>query len=398
MQLDNLIGTYLPDCTRLLQELVRIPSVNGENDEGPLITYTMQRAFELGLPYETCELHGGRPNLLVGKYRKKKKGIALVAHADTVPVGEGEARSHDPFGGMIQDGKLYGRGAIDCKGGIATSLYALKILQDLWYPEAAKMLVGVDEESGAASEFGIKGVLEQWFDAEGVIYTYGGSNDPSRLNIWHRGWIRITVMCTGEEVHTWGSDWEFKRKGENAIEGIIEFIQRLQQERPFQHLVHPYFPGYRTMFTPTHISGGMWSSVVPGKAKVMLDIKTLPSVDNKEVIRFIQYFAKQLSSEKKKYECKVKSSIPGVVSDQDSKFITTVTRYMQEVHKTESVMYKGSGPANEIYLFIEKGIPAVAGFWPTGKWFHGADEYAQVASLRQSLHALVSIALAMRSS
>ncbi|MDP2669689.1 MAG: hypothetical protein Q8O99_01410 [bacterium] len=94
----------------------------------------------------------------------------------------------------------------------------------------------------------------------------------------------------------------------------------------------------------------------------MLDIKTLPSVDNKEVIRFIQYFAKQLSSEKKKYECKVKSSIPGVVSDQDSKFITTVTRYMQEVHKTESVMYKGSGPANEIYLFIEKGIPAVAGF------------------------------------
>lgn len=150
----------------------------------------------------------------------------------------------------------------------------------------------------------------------------------------------MSVICHGEEVHTGGSDREFKRRGENAIEGVIEFIHRLQQERPFQHFVHPYFPGYRTMFTPVYINGGTGSSIVPGKAKVYLDIRTLPSVDNREVVRFIEYFAKQLSSDKRTYECKLKSSIPAVVSDQGSKFISEVAAYMQSTNEIDAVMYK----------------------------------------------------------
>lgn len=396
MDIDWLIKKYTPECVAMTQELIRIPSVNGQHTEAALVRYVMQKAFELDLYARKLEYESDRPNIVIGENRKKKKGIAFVSHSDTVPVGDESKWTHDPFGGMKKEGKIWWRGAIDCKSGIAVSLYAMKILHELGYPELAKMLVGVDEENGANSAFGIQQVLEHGFDAEGAIYVYGWSNERNYINVAHRGLMRMVITCTGKEWHAGGSDREFRRKGDNAVEGIIDCIYRLQQERPFQHFVHPFFPGYRTMFTPIHIQWGIDAAIIPWNASVTIDIRTLPSVKNTEILAFIDFFLRQISTDTRQYAFHLKSNVPATVSDTDTPFISKTVHYLKQRYQLDTIFFKGSGPANETYMFVNKGISMVAWLWPIGSGFHGADEYAEVASFQDSLHALVHIALAMK--
>lgn len=392
--INELIEKYHEDCVALTQELVRIPTVHGVDTEWPLIRYIAQKAFELDLPTIKIEAISDRPNLFVGRSFDKKTGIALVSHADTVSIGEKQCRTVDPLGGHQQGDKLFGRGVMDCKSGIALSLYALKILYELGYPEAAKMVVWVDEESGWNSPYGLKKVLDEWFQAKGALYLFGGNGKHDVLNIGHRGLLRIAISCRGEATHTAWADWEFKRKGENAVEALIELIYRLQHEWPFHHYTHRYFPWYRTMFTPVYIAWGENSSIIPGYAKVIIDIRTLPSVANSEVVRFVDFFLKQLSTQKKIFEFAVLADVPPVVIDIDDPFVEHVVDYMKTTYRVEHVLFKGAWPTNETHLFEKNNIPMLTGIGPMGDNSHGVDEWVNIPSMKQCLHDLVSIALA----
>lgn len=394
--IDELVQKYLPDCVAFAQELIRIPSVNRVQTEWAIMRYISQKAFELDIYAQKCEHKTDRPNLILGKHRKKSTGIWFVAHADTVDVVQPTKRTQDPFGGDIVDGKLYGRWTVDCKSGIALCVYALKILQDLGYPEAAKWIIAVDEENGANSPFGVRKVLEEWFQAEGVVYLFGGNNTWTYLNVGHRWLVRVVVSCVGEEVHPGGADWEQKRKWANAVEAIVEFIARLQKERPFADAVHPYFPWYTTLFTPIHIKWGQKSSVVPGAAEVTLDIRIVPSVAHQEVITFIEWSVQAASTEKVTFSMKYLSNIEATVTDLDSPFVQQVVGYLEEKNGWISVQFKWVWPANETYLFQEKWIPMVTGIWAQWKNAHSVDEYVTVDSFATALTDLVQIALRMR--
>jgi succinyl-diaminopimelate desuccinylase len=392
----ELVQKYLPDCVAFAQELVRLPSVNRVQNEGAVMRYVLQKSFELDIYAQKLEYMSDRPNIVLGKDRKKPRGIWFVAHADTVDVVQTTKRTQDPFGGNIVDGKLYGRGTMDCKSGIALAIYALKILQDLGYPEAAKWIIAVDEENGANSPFGVRKVLEEWFQAEGVLYLFGGNNTGTYLNVGHRGLIRIVVSCVGEEVHPGGVDREQKRKWANAIEAIVQFVTNLQQSRPFYDAPHPYFPGYTTLFTPIHIKWGQKSSVVPAVAEVTLDIRVVPSVAHQQVIDFLESLITQSSTEKIKFNRKYISNIQATVTDVNSAFVQEVVGYLQTKNGGVAVQFKWVWPANETYLFHEKWIPMLTGIWPQGKNAHGNDEYVMVESFLPALTDMVEIALRMR--
>lgn len=381
---------YHSECVQFLQKLIQTPSVNLEIPEAAIVKVIEEEAKKLELPYQIFEKAKGRPNIFVGNPESfsSKNSLLLVAHTDTVPVGDASKWKFSPFSGEIDKNRLYGRGAVDCKGGIALSLYALKILKDSGQLHRAKFLGVADEESGASSDLGLKYVLEQGLDARGAIYTYGGGDDLYQsLNIGHRGVVRAQVTFTGESVHSGSIAWQNRTQGSNAIDPLIKFIQSMN-ELDFQE-ENPYFPGYRFTSTPTILNAGIGESIVPDRSAVLYDIRTLPGQTGDKIIKKIEEIARNKSTLGFKVE--TKTNVPAALSDPHAPFIQRITRLHKDIFGNEPVI-TGSGPANESYMLIERGIPAVAGYGPKGGGFHALNEYADIETLKNSLQFLVCLA------
>jgi acetylornithine deacetylase/succinyl-diaminopimelate desuccinylase-like protein len=385
--LRSLVKNYESGLISFCRDLIKTPSVNGQDNEGKISYLISMKAQKLGLPSKLFALEKDRPNIFIGKNFNQKSGLLLVAHLDTVPVGDKTKWKHSPFGGEIEDGKLYGRGAIDCKAGIALSIYTLKILSDLKKLELAKFAGVVDEESGASSKLGARFLLNKGLNAQVAIYTYPGVDT---ITIGHRGLVRFWVEVMGEAAHTGSKSWQEGIKGADAISALSEFINKLSKIN--LKGTHPLFPGYGFKQTPTLIEGGTGESIVPDKAKVLIDTRLLPNYDNVKYIQRINDLAQKMSKEKVKFEVKIKNNIPGVVISPKEKIVKIIKNLCWEILGIVPEV-KGAGPANEGYMFIQAGIPMICGFGPEGDGVHSCDEYLKLDSLPKILEIYVRTAL-----
>ncbi len=386
-KIQNLTQDYEHDLVSFCKDLVKTPSVNGQNTERKIAKLVASQAEKLGLAHKLVALEGDRPNVFVGTNFKSRLGLLFVAHLDTVPVGDEKKWKYKPFGAEVKDERLYGRGAIDCKAGVALSLYALRILKDLGKPELAKFVGVVDEESGADSKLGAKYLLEKGLQAKAAIYTYPG---VETITIGHRGGVRIWVEFTGEAVHTGSSSWQNKKKGANAIKAVVRFIDRLSEITIPN--VHPAFPGYGFVLTPTLLQGGSGESIVPDRAKVLLDARLLPNHSNKEYIEKIRKLAQECEQEKIKFQLTIKNNVPGVVISPKEPLVKILKKLDKEVMNITPEV-RGCGPWNEGYMFVKAGIPMVCGFGAEGDGVHSADEYLELSSLTRVLEIYVRAAL-----
>lgn len=383
----ELTRDYEKELVEFCRELIKTPSVNGKENEKEIAELVVTRAKKLGLPQKLIALDKDRPNIFVGTNFNKKSGLLFVAHLDTVPTGDPNKWSHKPFGSEIEGGKLFGRGAIDCKAGIALSIYALKILYDLKKQEVAKFVGVVDEESGADSKLGARFLLNKGLNAKAAIYTYPG---VKTITIGHRGGVRLWVEAIGESVHTGSKSWQNRQKGANAIEAISQLIQLLPQIK--MEGKHATFPGYSFVVTPTLIEGGSGESIVPDKAKVLIDARLLPNNNNNEYIKKVRGLTKKLESGKLKFKITIKNNVPAVVISPKEKIVKILRSLDKEVMGINPEVC-GCGPWNEGYMFIEKGIPTVCGFGAEGNGVHSADEYLKLDTLPKILEMYVRAAI-----
>ena len=391
------VKKYKNDAFDFLRQLIQIPSVNGEHNEGAIVDLIAQKASELGLDFVIHEKEKGRPNIYIGQKNlfTSNKELLLVAHSDTVPTGDRKAWDYDPFGGEIIDEKLYGRGTLDCKGGIAINIYALKALYDAGYQNKVKIVIGVDEESGADSPFGLRFMLEQGLNARACVYTYGGKLQIA-LTIGRRGGLRVWVHCKGEAAHSGSKEWQNGTKGASALSALVKFINEVESLR-FETDKIEYFPGYNTKLTPTLMDAGSNESLVPDTAKVLLDIRTMPGQDNLEIVAQLKNIAAKYKTDKITFDIEIKNNVAAVLTNPKSQFVLEAAKLMREVYKfDDQTKLKGSGPYNESYMLIKSGIPTIVGFGLQGEGFHSKNEYAEVKSLEQSLEFLTKLALLER--
>ena len=377
---------YNKDLIKLVCDLVMIPSVNGENDEIKVAEKLNDCARKLGLPSELIALNPKRPNVFVGNNMDNNSGLLLIAHLDTVPIGDKSKWKHGPFEGEIDKGKLYGRGAIDCKTGAALSIFTLKILQDLGKLDKAKFVGVVDEEGAPDSSLGAAYLLKKGLKAKAAIYTYPNVHS---VTIGHRGIVRLWVEVQGEAAHSGTKEWQFKTKGASAIEAIAEFILRLKEIS--MNGENENFPGYKFIHTVTLLEGGSGESIVPDKAKLLIDARILPEHNPDEYIEKIKRLAKSMENGKIKLEIKTKNKIPGALISKNEKIVKILTDLDREVMGVEPEV-KGCGPVNEGYMFIKAGIPTICGFGAQGEGAHSADEYVNVETLPKILEMYVRAA------
>jgi len=146
----------------------------------------------------------------------------LNGHLDSFPAGDRTAWSLDPFGGIVRNGRLYGRGAADMKAGLAAGIATSLLLaryRDLLAGELVLVLVA-DEETGG--RFGTQYLLANDPDAIGDAMINGDAGSPEVLRFGEKGQLRIAVTATGRSSH--GAHTHL---GDNAIERLLAALDRL---------------------------------------------------------------------------------------------------------------------------------------------------------------------------
>jgi putative selenium metabolism hydrolase len=207
------------DLVGFMQEIIRIPSLSSQ--EGAVIQRIREEMERLDYDEVTVDPMGN----LLGRIGSGPRVIALDGHVDVVDVGDPTLWERDPFSGDIEDGILYGRGASDMKGGVASSVYAGALLKQIGLPADITLYV-----TATVQEEDCDGLCWQYIvNEDGLRPDLVVITEPTSLRIYRgqRGRMEMEVHTSGLSCH--GSAPE---RGDNAIykmAGIIADIEQLNE-------------------------------------------------------------------------------------------------------------------------------------------------------------------------
>ena len=210
------------DLVKFMQDIIRIPSLSSE--EGAVVERIREEMLKIGYDEVTVDPMGN----VLGRIGTGPRIIAFDGHCDIVDVGDPDLWDRDPYSAEIEDGILYGRGASDMKGGVASSVYAGALLKKRGVPDNVTFYA-----TATVQEEDCDGLCWQYIINEGglrpdlVVIT-----EPTSLRIYrgHRGRMEIEVHTSGVSCH--GSAPE---RGDNAVykmAGIIADIEKLNERLP----------------------------------------------------------------------------------------------------------------------------------------------------------------------
>jgi acetylornithine deacetylase len=258
--LDRIDQQWLVELTR---SLLRATGENPPGGEAETVAVLAAAAAELGLDVTETFVEPGRGNLRITLPGGDEPGLLLLGHTDVVPVGDGWTT--DPYGGELIDGRIYGRGASDMKGGLAASLAALAALRGVGLSGPVELAALIDEEETGKGIRAYVGSVDRAF--RGCVTT-----EPTDLQtiIGARGDSYLRVQVHGRACHA-GNPAD----GANAIYGaaaVVAEIERLHAE--LARAPHPLL-GPAT-WSVGQISGGTGGSIVPAECVLVADRRLLP--------------------------------------------------------------------------------------------------------------------------
>jgi len=281
--LDAWIDANFDDEVRFLQELVRVPTDTPPGDNAPHAERTAELLKGFGfeaqrhpVPLSEVQEHGLQSitNLVVRRHYAKGRTIALNAHGDVVPPGEGW--SHDPYGGEIEDGKLYGRGAAVSKSDFATFTFAVRALESLQarLKGSVELHFTYDEEFGG--ELGPGWLLRNGLTRPDLAIAAGFSYEVITA---HNGCLQLEVTVHGKMAHAAIPD-----TGIDALQGAVQILAALYAQNRLYKGVRSRVPGIKHPYLNVgRIEGGTNTNVVPGKVMFKLDRRMIPEEDPAEV-------------------------------------------------------------------------------------------------------------------
>lgn len=370
----------------LLKDLVSIPSCNpmGRGVSGPEYLETQVTAYlidffrGLGVPYEQVEIQPGRYNVLARYEAGSPLTILMDAHQDTVPV---DGMTIPPFEPTVRDGKLYGRGACDVKGGMAAMLSAFARLVKERPAGAANVVMSCtcDEESTATGAFDLAAM---WHKPERRTAIVTAPPDlclvaePTDLEVVvaHRGATRWKIRTTGKACHSSRPD-----QGVNAIyrmAPVLSALESFAEELPRMVPEHPLC-GPATLSVGI-ISGGISVNTVPDECSIDIDRRVLPGEDGLKVMSQVEaYLRARLDTS---FEMLPPWITGMALSDHNNgawadRLLNTIARHAGD-HKKVGVPY-GTNASR----FAATGVPSVV-FGPGSiNQAHTRDEWIDLSEL-----------------
>lgn len=373
----------MPDpCISLLQQLVAIDSVNPSlvadaAGESEIAAFVAEYMATLGLEVHVQEAAPGRPNVIgVLDGDAPGRSLMLCGHIDTVGV-EGYS---SPFEPVIRNGRLYGRGSQDMKGGIAAMIDAARVVRERGLPAGRLIIAAVVDEEFAS--IGADELVHEW-RADAAVVT-----EPTdlRIGVAHKGFAWFEIETAGVAAH--GSR---PRDGRDAIMRMgrvlarLEAIDRELQSRP----PHPMI-GTASLHASTIAGGHEWS-IYPDRCLLQLERRTVIGEAVDEVERELHAMLAPLSQADREFTASLRKVFSRAAYEMPREHAFTGAIQACAAAQGLEPAPVGLSFWTDAAILGEAGIPSVL-FGPGGAGLHSTEEYVNVDDVlkcRDLLAALV---------
>jgi succinyl-diaminopimelate desuccinylase len=368
--------------------LVRIPSVNDPaagRSEAPAAALVAEHLRDLGWSPLVEEAAPGRPNVIaVVEGGRPGPTLLLEGHTDVVTEGDPADWSYDPFGGDLVNGRLYGRGAADMKGGLAAMCYAAAALARGAPFRGRLVLAALADEEGlmlGAKDFVGRG------HAGGVDAALICEPEGGEVCVAQKGALRVRVDARGRMAHG-----AMPGHGRNPVPALAELVRRCRElelglqaetgEHPLLGL--PYV-------TPTAIKAGSAEqlNVIPGAGWLGLDVRTTPAVDHPTLLaRLRATCVDGLEG----LNLTVIEDRPATETPERHPLVRAMVEGHRRVHGREPALGGVPGATDGTILWRDARVPIVT-YGPGGKWIaHQVDEHVELDDLVRSAEVYVEAA------
>ena len=371
--LDAWIDAHFDQQVKFLQELVRVPTDTPPGNNAPHAERTAELIAAWGfdaekhpVPADEVQAYGMESitNLIVRRrYGASGSGpvVALNAHGDVVPPGDGW--THDPYGGQVADGKLYGRASAVSKSDFSTYVFAVRALESLLLPvqpdgsAPAKLKGGVelhftyDEEFGG--ECGPGWLLKHGLTKPDYLLAAGFSYQVVNA---HNGCLQMEVTVHGKMAHA-----AIPHTGVDALQGAVAILNALYDcNRRYQSvtskvegITHPYLNVGR-------VEGGTNTNVVPGKVVLKLDRRMIPEENPAEVEAEIRKVIADAAATRPGISVDIKRLLLADSWKPDARaapLVQALQRHGEAVFG-EAIPTSGTPLYTDVRLYAAAGVPA----------------------------------------
>ena len=359
--LDTWIDAHFDEEVKYLQALVQVPTDTPPGNNAPHAERTAELLKGFGFDAEKHAVPEGDvkayglesiTNLIVRRQYGEGKTVALNAHGDVVPPGEGW--THGPYSGDVAGGKLYGRASAVSKSDFASYTFAVRALESLGAPlkGGIELHFTYDEEFGG--ELGPGWLLKKGLTKPDYLIAAGFSYQVVTA---HNGCLQMEVTVHGKMAHA-----AIPSTGVDALQGAVAILNALYQQNTLyqqvtsnvEGITHPYLNVGR-------IEGGTNTNVVPGKVVLRLDRRMIPEEDPIVVEATIR-----------KVIADAAASRPGITVDikrlllaralqplpSNKPLVEALQKHGQAVFG-ELIPTSGTPLYTDVRLYCEQGIPAV---------------------------------------
>jgi succinyl-diaminopimelate desuccinylase len=323
MSMDELLdGITADELANVCGDLVRFKTVNPPGDEQPAADYALEFLRQYGFEGELVSHGENRASLIARLKGGKVPALVFNGHLDVVPVGAGRW-THDPFEGVVADGRVWGRGSADMKGGVAAMLVAAQAVATAGLSLRGDLVV----TATAGEEVDMLGaqVLSARPDLgpmQAVIISEPTSN---RIGLAERGVFWLEFTTRGKTAH--GSTPELGNNAITLMRTLLDELDRLS----IPYTPHPVL-GHFTRSINT-IQGGIKTNVVPDHCAVTVDMRTVPGQDHRALLRQLEDLIADLTHKVPDFQASVRliSDLPAVETSPDEPVVQRFRDVMTQV-------------------------------------------------------------------
>ncbi|HEX3938822.1 MAG TPA: succinyl-diaminopimelate desuccinylase [Xanthobacteraceae bacterium] len=366
------------DPVAIARDLMRCRSVTPE--DGGALDYLQKVLAAAGFAVHrvTFDEPGTAPiDNLYARIGTAKPNLVFAGHTDVVPAGNEASWSHPPFAGEVAGDKLYGRGAVDMKGGIACFVAAaLDYLAESGGKPGGSisLLITGDEESVA-----INGTIKllKWADEQGESFDHCILGEPSNvetvgdtIKVGRRGSLNGTLIVTGRQGHV-----AYPERADNPIRGLLTVMTALQT--PLDQGSDHFAPS-NLEFTSVDV-GNSTVNLIPGEARARFNIRFNDRHNQASLKKLIERRAELAAAGRVHFAIDWQASNADVFVTKPGPFTELAIAAIAEITGRRPALSTGGGTSDA--RFIKDYCPVLE-FGLVGQTMHAVDECTPVADLR----------------
>lgn len=351
---------------KILTDLIQIQSVN--DHEAQVADYLASLFTDQPATVEHVTYAPGRDNLVV-TIGDQGPILGFSGHEDVVAAGDEAAWHQPPFAGVIEDGKVYGRGASDMKSGLAAQVVAMLDLlatgQPL--PGRIRLLASVGEETG---EYGAAQLTEAGYadDLAGLVI---GEPSGFDIKVTHKGVIDYYVTSVGKSAHS-----SRPNHGYNALEPLISFATLAAQKMAQNTKLDPVLGGLTHVIS--QMQGGEQINSVPANAWLSGNIRTIPAYPNEQVMAQLEAIVQQLNAAGAKLSIRYSYPEPSLPSQADTTLAKLAADILTNQYHRGGEMTAGTGATDASEYTKAGNLPIIIVGPADGLTDHQVDENVAV--------------------